>query len=251
MNFLPETTEVLDEVRRVTGRPVRFLPDDSSPLLATLQIARRGAPEHVLRFRPSHRPLDYFIVYQAGFALRLFANPENQRFDFAGTGKGPSAVEMLMSTGVPLSAADKGILPRFASAAADWALMSLRSHAIGIRIDDWIHQTFPPLRDLQAEGIGLMQQQNANVLSQHIGSLTVPTPLLGLNAAYALFADQLLEGSNYRVPYEIAGALDDGQQLLDLWNNTPHEPAHDWALVDAWADQLGMRDWYRWIPYEP
>ena len=41
-----------------------------------------GAAYHVLRFKPTNEPIDYFVCYQAGFLLRLFANSPTQRFDF-------------------------------------------------------------------------------------------------------------------------------------------------------------------------
>ncbi len=42
---------------------------------ATLRMARNGAPAHVLQYRPSNDPIDYWVAYQAGFALRLFELP--------------------------------------------------------------------------------------------------------------------------------------------------------------------------------
>ena len=64
---------ILQRVETLSGRPVEFKPDSSLTLRATLQLARNGAPTHVLRYRPSNEPLDYWVAYQAGYMLRLFA----------------------------------------------------------------------------------------------------------------------------------------------------------------------------------
>ena len=71
-------------------------------------MAWNGAPAHVLHYRPTNEPIDYWVAYQAGYALRLFDLPPNERFDFAGTGEGAKQVEMLLSTGQPLTGADFG-----------------------------------------------------------------------------------------------------------------------------------------------
>lgn len=97
-NLRPQTMGVLERVEALTGRPVEFRPDSSMTLRATLQMARNGAPAHVLRYRPANEPLDYWVAYQAGYVLRLFSLPPKDRFDFAVTGQGADQVEALVVT---------------------------------------------------------------------------------------------------------------------------------------------------------
>ncbi len=70
-NLRPETMGILEKVEEFSGRPVEFKPDSSLPLRATLKMARNGAPSHVLHYRPSNEPIDYWVAYQASYALRL------------------------------------------------------------------------------------------------------------------------------------------------------------------------------------
>lgn len=242
---------ILARVEALSGRPVEFKPDSGLTLRATLQIARNGAPAHVLRYRPSNEPLDYWVAYQAGYALRLFELPAGQRFDFAGTGTAAGEVETLMRTGQPLTEGDKATLPQFAQMTAHWALLNLRSYAIGIRIDQWIADEHPELGDLQVAGMEFLQQDNLQLLSKRFGNLSVPVPLLAPVAAYALYADRLLGKSVYAIPYRAAGMLDGGQQLLNIIDSLPVKPPCDTRLVDAWAAVIGMASWYAWIPYKP
>ena len=250
-NLRPATLGILERVEALSGRPVEFKPDSSLTLRATLQIARSGAPAHILRYRPSNEPLDYWVAYQAGYALRLFELAHGQRFDFAGTGTAEGEVETLMRTGQPLNEGDKATLPQFAQMTAHWALLNLRSYAIGIRIDHWIADEHPELGDLQVAGMDFLQQDNLQLLAKRFGNLSVPVPLLAPVAAYALFADRLLGQSVYAIPYRAAGVLDGGQQLLDIINSLPAEPAFDTKLVDSWAATIGMTGWFAWIPYKP
>ena len=247
----PETIGILERVEALSGRPVEFKPDSSLTLRATIQIARNGASAHVLKYRQSKEPLDYWVAYQAGYVLRLFELPPAERVDFASTGIGEGGVELLLTTGQPLTDNDKSLLPQFAKMTTHWAMMNLRSYATGMRIDRWLADEHSRLRDLQAEGVDLIQQENLQLLSKRLGNLSIPVTLLAPVAAYALFADRLLGKSLYAIPYRAAGVLEAGKELLAISDELPADPAHDRALVDAWASAIGMNGWYGWTPYKP
>ena len=242
---------ILQRVETLSGRPIEFKPDSSLTLRATLQLARNGAPAHVLRYRPSNEPLDYWVAYQAGYLLRLLELPPNERFDFAATGAAAGHVEELLATGQPLNDGDKASIPQFAQMTAHWAMLNLRSYAIGMRIDQWLASDYPELREVQAAGVDAMQQENLLLLSKRIGSLSIPVPLLAPVAAYALFADRLQGKAGYAIPYRAAGVLDLGAELLTLSDSMSSDAVHDRDLVDAWAAAIGMAGWYAWVPYKP
>lgn len=243
------TKGILERVESQTGKSIQFMRDEKLPLLATLQMARNGADFHVLRYKPSDEPLDYFIVFQAGFLLRLFENEPSKRFDFAPLPSAAKGAETLIAAGHSLSAQDEQALPELSKFVAHWALMNLRSLPIGMRIDRWIATEYPELKDLQHSGIAVQQQQNTDVLAYKLGKLTIPTALMGSIAAYALFADRLLGTESYAILYEAAGVIDEGRALLHLWDETPPDATHDCELVDRWAAALGMSHWYHWIAY--
>ena len=249
-NLRPETLAIVKRVETLSGCPVEFKPDSSMTLRATLQMARNGAPAHVLRYRPTNDPIDYWVAYQAGYALRLFGLPPNERFDFAGTGVGAKQVETLLRTGQPLNDVDKIVLPEFAQMTVHWALMNLRSYAIGMRIDQWIANEYPFLGEMQAAGVDSMQQENLQLLSKRVESLSIPVPLLAPVAAFALFADRLLGKSIYGIPYRAAGVLELGKELLRISDTLAAGAGHDRELVDAWAASIGMTGWYTWLPYK-
>ena len=250
-NLRPETLGMLQRIETLSGRPVEFKPDGALALRATMKLARNGAPAHVLRYWPSNDPLDYWMAYQAGYLLRLLELPPDERFDFAGTGTAPGQVRELLTTGQPQAEGSGETLAQFAETTAHWAMLNLRSYAIGMRIDQWIAVHHPELRSLQAAGINEMQQENLQLLSKRLGKLSIPVPLLGPVAAYALLADRLLGKTAYAIPYRAAGVLDLGAELLALLDKLPAGAAHDRQLVDAWAAAIGMTGWYAWTPYKP
>lgn len=245
------TKGILNRVEEITGKSIQFMRDDNLTVLSTLQMARNGADYHVLRYRPSNDPIDYFVAFQAGFVLRLFECPPDKRFDFSPNPDAGDQVELLLKAGQSLGQTDIDTAPAFATRVAQWALMNLRSLPIGMRIDQWIATDYPELKELQHQGIAVQQQQSMDVLALKIGKLTVPTTLLGTLSAYALFADRLMGTETYAIPFEASGLLGHGKELLRIWDEAPLSSSGDCTLVDKWAVGSGMSDWYSWIPYKP
>ena len=245
------TRKVLRQVEDLSGKGIEFMREDDLPVLTTMQTARRGAPYHVVRYRPSNEPLDYFIAYQAGFLIRLYQCADTDRFDFVPGDDAGRRMERVVRDAQTISAEGESAMARFADFTAQWALMTLRSLPIGMRIDRGIAVEMPELKELQRAGIALQQQQNADILSRKIGGLSVPPRLPAMNAAYALFADRLLGNERFEIPYAAAGLRGPGADLLRTWDETASDPGHDRVLVDRWAAQLGLDGWYRWIPFEP
>jgi hypothetical protein len=71
-----------------------------------------------------------------------------------------------------------------------------------------------------------------------------------MNAAFAAFWSQQWNDPALTAPYKVAGFLDTGLTLLKISGRIPDEPAFDVELVDAWAQELGLKGWYRTIPYK-
>lgn len=250
-NLRAATKGILARVEERTGKSIQFMRDEELKVLATLQMARHGAGFHVLRYSPSGEPLDYLIAYQAGYVLRLFENEPSKRFDFAPKTDAGKDVAALVAPTLSLSPDDREALPKFSDVVAHWALMTLRSLPIGMRIDRWIADEYPELKELQRDSIAAQQQQNMAVMAFKMAKLTVPTNLLALPAAHALFADQLDPEASFAVPFEATGLLTLGKGLMRVWEEVPADAAHDRELVDRWAETLGMTGWYDWIPYRP
>ena len=228
-NLRPETLGILQKVEAISGCPIEFQPDSGLAVQATLQKARHGAAAHVLRYKPGIGPLDYWVAYQCGFALRFYSLPPDQRFDFSDTGHGTEQAATLLVSGQSLPAADLERAPMFARQIEQWALVTLLSYPVGMRVDEWLRDEYPALRALQREGMHLVQQENMRLLSM---------------------SDQLLGTGVYAIPYRAAGVMGMGETLRDISAQTPQGPEHDRSLIDAWAQALGVSSWYAWRPYK-
>lgn len=247
--MLPATRELIDAAAARTGKPIHVLTDAALEVSASIQIARYGAPQHVLRVRPSEAA-DYFIANQVLFMLRLLELPVEDRFDFSPVPAADAAMaETLrgsLGPGSPEIGNDGPLVKNFTR----WALMQLRSIPIGMRVDQQIFRDMPLLRTSLQAGFKEQNQSNFAAIQRLGGVASLPERYFWPAAAYALFTDRLTGESLHAVPFEAMGLGQGGGDLLRLYDGTPGDAGHDRALVDAWAVRLGLNGWYRWIPYQ-
>lgn len=252
--FTDDVKDVLALVEKTTGKPVETLPDPTMQTYASIKTARGPMHAHVLTYNPERPGVGYHIAYQCGFVLRLYDNPAEERYEFGGSRAGREAVRGLVATGVakrmrlPEAAAEQ-LTDQF----LDGLLTQLRSLPIGMRIDRWLMDAYPALRDAQEDSIDRQQQENVQGLSPQIKQMAPPVIYSGnasMNAAYALFCERLLSASQYFIPYRSAGFKKPARALLAVWDEFPTDARHDRELVDAWGEELGVSDWYQWVPFD-
>lgn len=246
------TQTILKLVEEKTDRPVEILADPSIQVLAKVKMAKGKAPAHLITYNPTKRGVDYNIAYECGFILRLYENPPEARFEFAGSESGRKAVrralfekKQIKRMGLPDTA-----VKQLADQMFDGLMTQLRSLPIGIRIDRWLWDAHPDLRELQKESITRQQQDNVQTLSGKIREISpsdVFYATVAMNLAFAIFFDRLIGKDLYAVPYRSAGFENSGERLLEIESEIPPEAQHDRDLVDAWAEELEVSDWYQWI----
>lgn len=249
--MLPETQALVNQAEAKSGKPVLVYIDRGLDVSATIQVARRGALQHVLRVKPSDA-LDYFVANQVLFMLRIAELPVGQRFDCAPTGVGDKAMAEILQQQVPAPEERARQWPdSVAGRLAKWAVMQVRSIPIGMRVDQQIFRDMPTLRASLEAGIAEQNRDNLQAIQRVRSVVSLPERYFWPAAAYALFSDRLLGRSLSSVPFDALGLSDGGRTLLRLYDDVPRDPPNDRRLVDAWAQQLELSDWYRWIPYEP
>jgi hypothetical protein len=71
-----------------------------------------------------------------------------------------------------------------------------------------------------------------------------------MTCAYALFADFLYgEHTNYAAPYRSSNVFAAGERLFKLWKDSlgVFEAGDEYILVDEFARELRLQEWYQWI----
>ena len=255
MSLSEITQQVLRLVETRSGIPVHVETDPDLPgtILAKVVMARGPLALHRVIYRPdSSTPPDYLICQQAGFILRLFDTPADKRFDFAAAPAADAAVEGMVKAHPVAGMLPPQALPQLCQMLRDGLLHHLRSIPLGMRVDHWIAVEYPALADLQKASI-LRQVQDAvaTLAPQHrqVSPAKIYDPTETISAAFAAFWAGRLNQPQLALPFKAAGYLQAGQELLAIWESTPDIPENDRAIVDSWAEKLGVADWYQWVPY--
>ncbi len=126
---------------------------------------------------------------------------------------------------------------------------------IDMLIEAHLHRESPQLRASQFLSLAVLagEAEQASVdseirrqLPRHITQASAT-----LNGATALFPDRLYAGATtYTDAYRRLDSFPVSRELLaTLDERSPSlEPGDEYALVDAWAEVLGLQGWYEWRP---
>ncbi len=241
-----------------SGYLVTVLENPNLPTLANIRIARGNLPAHVLTYKPGDKTEspDFTICWQCEMALRMFECPADQRFLIAGNPEGEGALDRLLR-------APNGIAQKFGMSKAQLdpfkqqllagIITHLRSVPIGLRVSEKLTIEYPELLDLESLHVEkelTIAKETLNARIKESMPIEIYNATQYINAAYAIFWAERLEKPEIVNPFHLSRFDGQGQELLNIYNSVPDDPAHDCELIDRWADYLKIRDWYTWLPYQ-
>ena len=245
MPLHPETQQLIQQVEELSGRMVHVTEDPKLTVMATIATARGSAPAHFLRYRPGSRAVDYLVAYQVGFLVRLFSCPAGARFEVMAS---PAEQE------VGMEAMGLGELPPdFARSMVDQTVIQLRTYSVGFRVDRWIRENCPGLREQQDHAIGSQLAENLQALAPEIRE-KFPRGLLDanstMNAAFAMAWGETLGDTRHAIPFKALGYAGKAMELLAMLNEIPDAPSADRTLIEGWAKALGLDGSFHFQPHQ-
>jgi hypothetical protein len=253
MTLRQTTLDIIGELEEASGFPAQVTGLGSLDTLATVRVARGPSAKHLVLFNPhAESPPDYLIAHACGMAIRLYSVPRRERFELAPCDAGRNAVEDDLF-GDEGSMREMWLTPEQAHSLRDklygGIMMQLKSTPVGLRVDDWLWREHPDLRDLQTVSCREQLTEGLAFLDPRVGETVPPRQLavsVSMHVAVAGFWSRALDDPSLVEPYQAASGEAEGRALLALWDLRPNDPVDDRALVDAWADELGIGEWYEW-----
>jgi len=258
MNLRDTTRKIISHLEEISGYPVQIVEDKNLPVFASLRIARGPLPAHILSFNapPHDSSPDFIICWQCALAMRLFEREADQRFQIASSPESSQHLENILY-------APDGVVSRFgldtdrAVSLRDQLLQGLIVHlyssAVGLRVSDKLTLDHPELLAFESQHVENELQTNLSGLSEQVRE-TLPREVFDathkINTAFALYWSRRCERPEIVNPYRLHGFEQAGNELLKIFERVPSDAVHDYELVDAWAESLGIRDWYVWVKYE-
>lgn len=253
MSLSAISLQFLRDVETRTGLPFRIAEDRGiqPPRVIHIQMARKSADFHELRYRPEAAgAVDYQIVHQCSFVLRHYAMPSHDRRLAIPSPTAQSGSLAWVRELASCSSMPEQRRKAYAEFLQNGLLNMLRSIPVGMRIDRDLHGRFPELHAPQAESVRRQLAEQATLLNPDVQKTIPPSALhlnLAVNAAFAQFCLTHLNLSGATDPCLKAGCLETGTGLFKIWQESPADPKSDQALVQAWADALGIGSWIHWI----
>lgn len=244
--------QFIERVEVASGKPVILQSDSKFASHATIKIATKEQPAHLLLYKPEQESvLPYLVAYQCEFALRtILANPTTQ-FNLS------SRPNMLSDVLGLMEKHHKGrddipshVIPQLAQQFGNGLGLQLRSMPITMRIDKLIHDSHPELTSLQHESVDRQLQENMGALSPRskvIAPDEIIRPNALMNAAFAKFFAGLWNAPMVFAPYVAAGYGEAGAALLAFHEQIPEGSDRDRELVNAWSKYTGLNRWFETV----
>ena len=249
-----KTRKLIAETEQMTGFQVAVTEDANIQTFATVQMAVWDRPSHLIRIHPkAPAAFDYYIVHYCRMIQRFFENPPEERHLFGMGEKGRyHFLKLLKSLPFAKRMGEVAILPICEQLLAGF-LTHLRTIPLGLRVDNWIFNEHPELIETQRLAIQPQLQDANRSAGNQFRSVCPPQVFddtMAINAAFAQFWAEKWGQPELAVPYKASGHLAAGGKLLKILHDTPDSGRTDRALIDAWGVELGVTQWYAWIPHK-
>lgn len=241
-----------------SGCLVHVMEDPKLENLSRIKIARGNMPAHIISYKPGlkNESPDYSIIFQCAMAMRVFDCPPDERRLIAASSTANESLQAILAR--PNGIAEKfqlsgARLNGFTDKLVDGLIAHLCSIPLSLRVSESLSLDHPELLELEAAHVERELLINKETLSDQIQEIMpseVFDPTQCINAAFAIFWAERLERTEIVNPYRLAGFESHGSELLKIYEGIPSDPTNDCELIDAWADHLGIRDWYTWLPYQ-
>jgi hypothetical protein len=136
-----------------------------------------------------------------------------------------------------------GFSDSFARGMIGQIITQVRTYSIGCRVDGWILNNLPGLRQQQETEIRSQLAENERALAPEIRQ-KFPMPLVdtnsAMNALYATFWSGLLKEPRFVIPFVAMGYRGKAGELQAILDDVPDEPSSDRLLVERWAAAWGL-----------
>jgi len=246
--------QLLSRIESLTGKPILVQADERAAGHAALKLAKNDQVAHVLLYKPIHESeLPYLLASQCLLTLRTLEADDARRFDLTS--------KPIMHTEVPIMIREHWVaqgnpyplelLPQIAAQFSNGLGLQLRSMPIALRVEQVIFDQYPSLQPMQKANIDRQLQESMQALSPTVKAMA-PRKIIEANVsmstAFAKFWSNLRNDPTLVVPFHSAGYSSRGDKLLSIANSIPDSPDDDRQLVDAWAKELGLDEWFETIP---
>lgn len=236
----------------VSAYPILVESDPTLDVWSAVRYPRQGETICRIAYHPAQtKYLDYLVAHECGHIYRFFsARPEDRRVPVPDRmGLRRARRQLARESWELKNRIPKEQMADFLALLCSGLVRQLVTTPADCRIEEWIHNNFEPVRDIQASALHDLYSTSAKCLEPEIKKWTPPSIYRKSNAMNYVLAKatgKLLDDSGLITPYLESGLAEVGERLDSYLAGEDKGYVDDMRVGDGWAKELGITDWYRW-----
>lgn len=255
LQLMDSVRQILAAVEKSSGKTISYIEKPDLPAPVSFNLADKDDPQLKLFYHPHYdEGVNYAVANQAGHILRLFAAPPEGRF--VSVVNRQTMARFIMETESELerlsSLLGRDKVRKMISLWYQGVVFQLTRMPPDIMINKWLYDDWPELRPLQLQAIAAQRRQAIPSLSPDVRRATPARIYRAANIMNFVFFKSLEDHfhGDFIGPYHGTIFILDGAPLARItasYNQNNH--AGDRTMIDRWAAELELNNWYEWQPY--
>jgi hypothetical protein len=253
-NLNSSVKNLIEELENATGKTFKFIEKSDLSVRATIKIARKGMDNHLIYLKTLKTPLlNHLIAHELGHLIRMIKVPESERLVPAVTEKNISVFREAVESDFQKEkySIKKEIVQNLMVIWHNGIIRQLTNLPVDYRIEFWIYKYLPEIRKEQKTSVEEDLKIAISGLSKEVRAFTPGTIFvasLAMSYAFTKGMDLLL-GTNYLEHYSDILIKQKGESLYQFLASEDLGYLQDIEIINSWAEVLGIRDWFTWVPF--
>jgi hypothetical protein len=252
LNLLPPVLEIIQRVKEISGKEITFRPAPDQLVPATSKIARARMPQHIIKYQPQMvQRINHLTAHECGHILRTMeAEPSTRVVPGSNAETRAVAVREL---GNELSQLPESMRNQMLDVWLGGLITQVTSLPACVRIEKWIHQEYPPLRNEQRLYLDEDVERTLQGLSKKVERVTPKTLFRISNSITYAYLRGLepMTGKDLRKHFSgRPSIITTGIQLYETLGDADTGYGGDLRVTNEWAKTLKISEWFAWIGFE-
>lgn len=256
LKILSSVLELLETVKKETGKEVLIFENDKLSTMVEAKIAKACDKNHLIAYSPNHTPdINHLIASKAIQMLRVYKAPLKSRKTAVAYQEHLNSARMSLALEVEKKPHLQVVLNDH-NLTSTWVLSlinQLISQPVNINIEKELYESFPELREYQKNVIAAQFKDFNLTLSEEVERLS-PSIIYNtsaiMNYVYLKSIDDFantgfVDNLNYIVKKNKCDSL-----YKFTSENLNNSLESDIETINYWADFFKISSWYTWSDFE-
>jgi len=255
LELISETKEILEKVEGLTEKKFKFIPNNEITSHAKLKMARNDMENHIVYYKEgASQSINHIIAHECGHIIRIFkSDPSERLIPFISSKSSEAAITEMandidsISKVMPKSKVEKLIEMLFKG-----LVMQLTNQPVDLKIEEWIYNEYPGLREFQKISFQSQLQEALGGLNKDVKAIT-PSKIYEASHSmnYAYF-NVLAKKTKFDLDstYDNFEFENKGRLLIEIMGKYENNFDGDLKRINDWANILNLSSWYEWKRFE-